>query len=120
MNKFIIYVGGAYGGKEENKQLIEDAIKRLKHNTSNVSNLLYGLGTSSPYVTYFSPVHSFGFSYNEEDYLEGVDDCLAMLEKCDALFLLDNWEESFGAKIEYGFAKAMGTPIRIIKTKEDK
>ena len=29
-NKYIVYVGGAYGGKEENKKLIEDAIKCTK------------------------------------------------------------------------------------------
>lgn len=34
MNKYVIYIGGAYGGKEENKQLIENTIKELKKNRS--------------------------------------------------------------------------------------
>jgi len=30
--------------------------------------------------------------------------CLAMLEASDAIYLLDNWEDSFGAKLENQYA----------------
>ena len=112
-NKYIVYVGGAYGGKEENKKLIEDAIKDLKE--KRMSRVGNGLHYSSSNTVYFSPVHAFGWQYEETDYLEGLDYCLAMLDKCDELLLLDNWLESTGAKIEYGFAKAKGIPIKIAK-----
>lgn len=34
--------------------------------------------------------------------------CLAMLEQADAIYLLDGWEDSVGAEIEWEFAKYQG------------
>lgn len=34
--------------------------------------------------------------------------CLAMLEQAEAIYLLDNWEDSPGAKLELAFAKYQG------------
>ena len=31
--------------------------------------------------------------------------CLAMLEQADAIFLLDNWESSEGARLEHAYAQ---------------
>jgi hypothetical protein len=37
---------------------------------------------------------------------------LEILSRCDALYLLDNWKESSGAKAECEFAKEKGIPVR--------
>lgn len=128
MNKKIIYVGGKYGGEESNKNLIEDAIIRLKTNRGISLINLFNPETQSSQslyynnenTVYFSPVHAFGFQYNETDYMEGLDYCLSMLERCNELILLSNWRESFGATVEYGFAKGKGIPIKELRIGEGK
>lgn len=37
--------------------------------------------------------------------------CLAMLEAADAVYLLDNYEDSFGAHLEMCYATYQGKPI---------
>lgn len=59
------------------------------------------------------PVHTAGLpdGLTYEEYLEKS---LDLLEECDAICLLEGWEESKGALMEYGYAKSRGLPeIRI-------
>lgn len=42
------------------------------------------------------------------DYMVGA---LKLLLDCDAIFMLKNWEESKGAKLEYHIAKELGLKI---------
>lgn len=106
MNKKIIYVGGQYGGQEENKQLIEKAVRYL-------------ISKQNPHVgAYISPVHCFGYLYEETEYIEGLNYCLSLLDRCDECILLSNWTESTGAKIEYGYCKGKGIPVRILDINE--
>ena len=100
MNRKLIYVGGKYGGDENNKILIEKAIRYLRN--------------AIPNAVFISPVHCFGYLYEDTEYLEGLDYCLSLLDKCDTCVLLSNWEESTGAKIEYGFCKGADIPITIL------
>lgn len=37
--------------------------------------------------------------------------CIALMEKCDAVLLLDGWEFSVGARIEHAWAKRIGLPV---------
>lgn len=37
--------------------------------------------------------------------------CFPMIDICDAVVMLDGWEESFGACREWGYAKAMNKTI---------
>lgn len=100
MNRKLIYVGGKYGGDENNKILIEKAIRHLRKKIPN--------------AVFISPVHCFGYLYEDTDYLEGLHYCLSLLDKCDECILLSNWEDSNGARSEYGFCKAADIPITIL------
>lgn len=73
MNKKLVYVGGKYGGVEENKKLIEKAISYLKTKDKDTLNswLLFDMVEK----VYISPIHSFGFMYEDTEYLEGLDYC---------------------------------------------
>lgn len=57
-----------------------------------------------------NPVKSLGFTY--KDY---IDMGLCELMKCDAICLLDNYEESQGAMLELMYAQTVG--IKIINYK---
>ena len=49
-----------------------------------------------------------GEGFNYEVYLPI---CLAMLEACDTVYMLNNWEDSKGAKVELEYAKVQGKQI---------
>lgn len=53
----------------------------------------------------WEPVHTAGLpdDFTYEEYLERS---LAVLEACDAIYLLEGWEESKGALMEYGYARS--------------
>lgn len=49
-----------------------------------------------------------GEEFNYEAYMPI---CLSMLDQCDAIYLLDNWKDSQGARLEYEYAKLQGKII---------
>lgn len=51
---------------------------------------------------------SFNADRSWSDYMR---DALKLLLDCDAIFMLKNWEESKGAKLEYHIAKELGLKI---------
>ena len=99
MSKKLIYISGKYGSKEENKIDMECAIRYFREYEGCVDR------------EYISPITAFSFLYNETEYLEGLDCCLTLLDKCDKIYMLPGWEDSTGACIEFGYAKATGKDI---------
>lgn len=99
MSKKLIYISGKYGGKEENKINMECAIRYFRKYEGCVGR------------EYISPITAFSFLYDETEYLEGLDCCLTLLDKCDKIYMLPGWEDSTGACIEFGYAKATGKDI---------
>ena len=110
MDRKLIYVAAKYGGDKKNKELVEKAI-RYFINKDDESQTFQR-------KTYISPIHTFNFLYDDTEYLEGLDYCLSLLDKCDECYMLSNWKDSFGAKIEYGFCKGKSIPIKIIDIKK--
>ena len=93
-----IYVAHPYGGDEENKQKVEEIIKRLvKDNPGNL---------------YISPIHCTGFYYHDVTYEKGMEYCFKLLDMCDTLLLCGDWKKSTGCCMEYGYAVATGKEIR--------
>jgi len=65
------------------------------------------------YASIVNPALVNGFlptDFNHEEYMRVS---LAMLECCDAIYMLKGWEESKGAKEEYVYANKLG--LKIIK-----
>lgn len=91
----LIYCSHKFGGKLENAKAAELKIKRLQ--------------LADPSNTYISPIHAFGFMYNEVDYETGLQWCLDLLGKCDAMVVLS--EESRGVKVEIDYCHANKIPV---------
>lgn len=47
----------------------------------------------------------------ELEYEEYMKLDLAMLELCEAIYMLNGWQESYGANREYGYALAAGKKV---------
>ena len=98
----LIYVSGAYTAKT--KKLIQKNIKL----SEQVSKELYLLGWAciTPHK------NSAGFeNFTEFTYYDWIACDFEMLKRCDAIFMLDNWESSVGARAEYIFAMWAKIPI---------
>lgn len=98
----LIYCSHKFGGKLENAKAVELKIKRLQ--------------LTDPNHTYVSPIHTFGFLYNEVDYLTGLNWCLDLLSKCDAMVVLS--EESRGVRAEIKFCADNKIPFGFLEGKK--
>lgn len=54
----------------------------------------------------------------DTNYEEYMKMSFCMLDMCDAIYMLDGWEESHGANREYGYAIAKGKEV-IFESEED-
>lgn len=101
-----IYICHQYQNKKENKQHIEKIIKALIKNETS-------------YNTYISPVHTFGFLYNDVDYKTGITYCLELLQTCDIMYCFNGFSNSIGCSIEKQFARDNAIPIQYFDVNRD-
>lgn len=98
-----IYICREYGGKDENRQIVEDWIR--------YAYLTYGSQFKEHSVTFVSPIHAFGFMYNMVEYEEGIRYCLELLNECDLMVTFGSWSMSRGCMIEKEMCRNKGIPI---------
>jgi hypothetical protein len=72
-----VYVAHPYGGKEENKILVE--------------NIILGLIPTNNNTLFISPIHALGYLYEALPYDEAMDYCFELLKGCRDLILCDGW-----------------------------
>ena len=90
----VIYVAAPYGGNENNKQRVEEILKDLVQ--------LY------PEYCFVSPIHTFGFLYDDLSYEEGMEHCLTLLDLCSEIWIFG---DSIGTRIEREYATKYRIPI---------
>lgn len=47
----------------------------------------------------------------DTEYVEYMTNSLRLLDKCDTIFLMRDWEDSYGARIEFVYSQATGKNI---------
>lgn len=103
----MLYISHPSGGKEENTKDIEKVIKALCNNEEIVDNFCI-----------VSPVHNYGFMYNELSYEDGLNLCLDLLEECDIALVVGDWRTSTGCKAEISFCEKHNKPCVMISTSD--
>lgn len=98
-----IYISGKITGLPR-----EDAISRFSDAESFLQMLNF---------TVINPINN-GLN-GAESWLKHMVRDIELLEQCDAIFMLSNWQESRGAKIEYDLAVGAGLPIMFEDTIEN-
>ena len=90
----MIYISHAYGGIPDNiaevELIIKDLVKR------------------NPGHTFVSPIHCFGFLYSDVPYQVGLDMCLELLAKCEAMWVFG--KHSIGVLEEIEYCEVHGIP----------
>ena len=79
-----VYIAGKITGNPEYKQQFAEAEKKLRaqgHTTMNPAVLPDG--------------------FEHQEYMRV---CFSMIDVCDAVYFLSNWEDSKGARMEYNYA----------------
>lgn len=96
----VVYVAGPYRGPHA--WAIEENIRRAERLALDVWRL--GAAALCPHTN----TRHYQGAADDALWLEGD---LAMLAKCDALIVTDDWQRSSGARAEVAFAEARGIPV---------
>lgn len=96
----MIYVSHPYGGKEENMRKVEGIVKSLSNLNIN--------------TTFVSPIHTFGFMYNDVSYERGIGMCINLLSHCNEMYVFGDYENSIGCCAEIEFCKSRRIPYFIM------
>ena len=98
----IVYISGKYSGNTEAEISVNIANARSK----SIEVWEAGFTALCP--------HTNTFHFEKDckcNYADYIDGDLALLQRCDCMLLLENWQESDGVKREIDFAKINGIPI---------
>jgi len=101
-----VYVSHKYGGDKNNLKEVEEIIKtqQKKH----------------PNYMFISPIHMFGFLYNDMSYEDGLELCLYQLAECDEIWVTgEKWYDSTGVIKEIEYANAHKIDVLFVKNVED-
>lgn len=102
----MIYVAGAYGGSDTNKNYIEHCCRKLSEDY--------------PSYCFINGVSEFAHWYGKSQSI--VDDlkrCVALLKKCDQVWVMtqSDWQSSQGTMVEIFVANESGIPVIYDKDK---
>lgn len=92
----MIYISHPYGGHKANMDAIE--------------SIAADLAAKDKANVYVSPVHCFGYLYNDVPYLHGLGMCIELLSRCDKMLVYGDWRNSVGCKAEIEYCKAHRIP----------
>lgn len=96
----MIYVAGAYGGSESNKEYLELCCRNLS--------------ARFPTFCFINGVSQFSHWYGKsESVVDDLKRCVALMKKCDEVWVMGgtDWESSQGTMVEIFVAMENGIPV---------
>ncbi len=99
----IIYVSGPYTAKT--RKLVEKNIQKARDYAVKIWDL--GFSAHCPHLNSYH-FHDDVKKTSYEDFIEGD---LAVIDHCDALFMMPDWKKSKGAVMEHEHAVKRGIPV---------
>ena len=87
-----IYISGGITGVADHEKVFAEAEKSLSR-----------LG--------FAPISPEKFSFDGFTYQDYIAVDLAILSRCDGVYMLTGWTNSKGARLEHNYAEAIGVPV---------
>ncbi len=93
----LVYICHEYGGDKENAKKVARLIRKLIK--------------TFPNICFLSPIHSFGFFYQDLEYEDGMEHCLTLLDMCDECWTFGTKSMSRGCMIEKDYCKRYKIPI---------
>ena len=93
----IIYVSHIFQNEEKNVERTKEIMKQLiKAHPGNL---------------FISPILSFGCLYETVSYMTGMDMCFWLLERCDEMWVIEDYKNSVGVQMEINYCIERGIPI---------
>lgn len=104
----VLYIAGKYSGPTHDSRSYMDIERNiLVAREYAIKAMQQGeIVALTPHLNSYHMELDFTVS---QDYWYRAD--LELLKRCDGIFMLPNWKDSWGAKIEHEFAQANGIPI---------
>ena len=84
-------------------------------NAENAKKSIEALYQMHPNMTFVSPIHGLCCPYDSVAYYVGLSYCLELLNRCDYLLMIGNYENSTGCQAEMAFARKMNIPIKTLE-----
>jgi hypothetical protein len=97
-NKPLIYIAGKY------TDITPEAVRANVNKAVEAARILEQHG----WVIFVPHIHYLPLDLHYNDIME---QCKEMIQRCDAIFMLDNWKSSKGANIELIEARSIGLPV---------
>lgn len=88
-----IYISGPITGTEDYLKRFKEAEEKLKK--------------QMPKADFINPAGVMAGLPESTTWKEYMDIAIRLLDMCDGIYMLENWKDSTGASIEYGYAMAM-------------
>ena len=91
-----------------------ELLPMVEHNRKVVSEICKNILQRHKDILILSPIHAFGFISPLGNQTAAFDQCRAMLELADELWVYGDWQNSEGCRMEIKYAEILKIPIMYI------
>ena len=84
----------------------------MEQNRKKVSQICMNILRDRDDILILSPIHAFGFLPVGTEESRALEQCRALLELADELWVYGDWQNSEGCKIEIRFAEILKIPVK--------
>lgn len=90
----------------------DELIAEVEHNRKVVSKICEDILKKHDDILILSPIHAFGFISPLVEQTQAFNQCKALIELADELWIYGDWHNSEGCRIEVQYAEILKIPIK--------